>query len=486
MKKTSISAILLAAQLAALASCGGGTASTDTTASGGADTTVSADTEITRANYPDTVPTDLDFEGETLTIISRNDQELYLMEFTAEEENGDILNDAIYSRNRYVEERLNVKLETLLAPGAWGDRNSFKGLITASAMAADGAIDIVPYYAFCQPALAEQGIYMDLLGSGIEYINLDQPWWYQDLVKNGAINGKLYFATGEIAISSIAMMAAIAYNQSLAANYIKDVDLYQLVRDGKWTFDKMLGLAQDVYHDVNGNTVADAADIFGFDGGRGDQFIHAANVTISRVEDGKRVLAMNNERMTTLVETMQAFYKTPGYLSTSVKFETGAFQDGHVLFSNRYVRDIASLREMKDDYGVLPLPKLDEAQKTYKTTLGDSYSQVGILVSSDNIPAADAAVELLAAQSYRSVTDVYYENVLKVKYARDENTAEMLDIILAGIEVDFTEMYAELVNSPVGKMRDVLQEKSVEFASTYAAMEATVNQKLTELYDKFE
>ena len=52
-----------------LASCGGGTASTDTTASGGADTTVSADTEITRANYPDTVPTDLDFGGETLTII---------------------------------------------------------------------------------------------------------------------------------------------------------------------------------------------------------------------------------------------------------------------------------------------------------------------------------------------------------------------------------------------------------------------------------
>jgi len=58
--------------------------------------------------------------------------------------------------------------------------------------------------------------------------------------------------------------------------------------------------------------------------------------------------------------------------------------------------------------------------------------------------------------------------------------------ILAGIEVDFTEMYAELVNLPVGKMRDVLQEKSVEFASTYAVMEATVNQKLAELYEKFE
>lgn len=485
MKRPLISTVLLAAQLAAIASCGGSNTDVDTTK---ADTTTAlpSDMEITRANYPDTVPTDLDFGGETLTIISRNDNTLYLSEFTAEEENGDILNDAIYNRNRYVEERLNVKLETLLAPGGWADHTSFMGLITSSAMAADGAIDIVPYYAFLQPSLAAQGIYIDFHSDDIQYINLEQPWWYQDLVEQGTINGKLYFITGDIAISSIAMMAAIAFNQNLATEYLKDVDLYQLVRDGKWTFDVMLGYAQDVYHDVNGNTVADAADIFGFDGGRSDQFIHSANVAISKQVDGERVLVLNNERMTTLVEKMQSFYKTPGYLPSTIKFETSAFPAGHVLFSNRYVRDIAALREMEDDYGVLPLPKLDEAQEQYKTTLGDSYSQVAILVSSDNIPAADAAVELLAAQSYRSVTDVYYENVLKVKYARDENTAEILDIVRAGIEVDFCELFADLANSPVGKMRNVLQETSAEFSSTYASIEATTNQKIKEIYTTFE
>ena len=123
----------------------------------------------------------------------------------------------------------------MLAEGTWGKWDTFFGLIKGSALAGDGAIDIVPFYAFEQAGLASQGLYMNLLD--MKYLDLDKPWWNQSLIENATINDCLYMATGDIAISSIAMMAAIAYNRNLVEEYLPDADFYQDVRDGKWTFD---------------------------------------------------------------------------------------------------------------------------------------------------------------------------------------------------------------------------------------------------------
>jgi len=360
------------------------------------------------------------------------------------------------------------------------------GKVTASAMANDGEIDIVPFYAVLQPTLASQNVYVNLLDD-VPYINLEQPWWYQELIDHCTINDKLYLITGEIGISTIAMMSAIAFNRNLADEYLKDVDLYQTVRDGKWTLDTLLNYARDVYHDVNGNTKADEEDIFGFDVGRGEPLIYASNVTLSRIENGFPVLAANNERMITLVEKIQPFYKTNGYAPSSLKYpDSSCFAEGHVLFSHRYVRDIASLREMEDDYGVLPLPKLDEAQDAYYTSLGESYSQVAIMVSTDALEASAAAIELMAAEAYRSVTYVYYENVLKVKYARDDNTAEMLDILLNGITTNFIDVYSQMLGQPMVALRDVVMSADKEFSSTYASIEESTNLKIKALFESME
>lgn len=479
--------VLLAAVMLMSVSCGGTSETTEVTTSNASETTIEQGSS--RKNTPDTLPSDLDFGGNTITLISRHDIELFKWEFYAEEETGDLLNDAIYARNRTVEERLNVNLEVMLADGTWNQWSTFFGLIQGAALSGDGSIDIVPFYAYEQAGLASQGLYINLLDSDVKYLDLSQPWWNQSLVKSATINDCLYYATGEIAISSIAMMAAIAFNKKLADKYLPDADLYKDVRDGKWTFDRLFDYSKNVYDDINGNSIADESDIFGFDGGRGDQFIHSAGVEISKIgNDGIPVLALNNERMVRLVDIVQPFFSQPGYAPLALRdtdVSNTLFQNGQLLFSNRYVRDIASLRDMKDDYGVLPMPKLDEEQDGYYTTLGDSYSQVAIVVGTDALDAAAASMELLAAESYRSVTEVYFDNVLKVKYAHDEDTAEMLDILISGIDVDFTEVYGKLIGTPMGKIRNCLNEKCSPFASTYASIEESVNTKIRSLFETF-
>jgi hypothetical protein len=196
--------------------------------------------------------------------------------------------------------------------------------------------------------------------------------------------------------------------------------------------------------------------------------------------------------MVKLVGILQNYYPDKSYAQVSSQtgtkeftFEGDYFAGGHLLFSNRFVRDIASLREMEDDYGILPLPKLDEEQETYKTTLGDSYSTIGVMNTSKHLDAATATLEVMTAESYRHVTLTYFETALKSKYARDESTAEMLDILVGGIEIDFTETFAFLIDAPVNKMRNVLQATCAPFASTYESIEQSINQKIADLPSKF-
>lgn len=108
MKNIRFLAALLAALTLALSACGGtqGTAADDTTT----DKTTSADTDDTtpaetdRSQVKDNLP-EKDYGGDKFTILYRNE---WAYEFIADEENGDILNDAVFRRNRAVEDRFKV------------------------------------------------------------------------------------------------------------------------------------------------------------------------------------------------------------------------------------------------------------------------------------------------------------------------------------------------------------------------------------------
>ncbi|MBQ2707449.1 MAG: hypothetical protein IJF67_04230, partial [Clostridia bacterium] len=106
MKKTTTT-VLLIAMLAACASCGESGTAVETTA--GTDTTVPAVEETTESIAPKFEPKD--FGGVDFNIVSTvSGYDGGDNWFTAEEENGDTLNDAVYKRNVIVEETLNVNL----------------------------------------------------------------------------------------------------------------------------------------------------------------------------------------------------------------------------------------------------------------------------------------------------------------------------------------------------------------------------------------
>ena len=97
MKKT-LALILLASLILSAASCGSGETPSggDTTAPSSGDTTTEEETvdENSRDAVKSSIPADLKFTGETVTVLTR-DKEEFINEFQADEENGDTMNDAV-------------------------------------------------------------------------------------------------------------------------------------------------------------------------------------------------------------------------------------------------------------------------------------------------------------------------------------------------------------------------------------------------------
>ena len=67
---------------------------------------VPEETEMSRADTPDNLPADLNFDGLNVPVLYRggvDEKEIYVEELT-----GDIVDDAVFNRNASVSERLNI------------------------------------------------------------------------------------------------------------------------------------------------------------------------------------------------------------------------------------------------------------------------------------------------------------------------------------------------------------------------------------------
>ena len=160
MKKRILTILLL---LALLTSCGGTANETTQT-----ETAPAAETETETTDprdIPDAVP-ELDFGGASFRSIGQSSakQEIYVAE-----ETGDALNDAIYIRNRGVEERLNVTIAPM--EEIWYTDLSAK--ILQCVTAGDDAYELILGQMEQSGKDAQEGIYRNWYDS--PYMDIPNP-----------------------------------------------------------------------------------------------------------------------------------------------------------------------------------------------------------------------------------------------------------------------------------------------------------------------
>ena len=133
----------------------------------------------------------------------------------------------------------------------------------------------------------------------------------------------------------------------------------------------------------------------------------------------------------------------------------------------------SEMRQMTDEYGVVPIPKYDETQTTYRSQMHDGFSIVCIptTVQGEKLDKVSAVLEAMAATSYKLVRPVYYETTLRTKIAQDPQSSAMMDLIINNIYIDPGFVFSAAIGTMDGSFhqsfQDLIASKTNDTASRF-------------------
>ncbi len=492
--------LILLALLLALPSCGNG-ASEDTT-----DTTQSTDTAVVETEAPDPFA-DFDYKGKSFRVYSSANAASSTLQSSnyliqgPDELTGDAAPDAAYERNLAVADMLNIDYAFAQADLGYDKvQNDVRNYI----LAGDNAYDLIINDMYGLTPLTLENMFYNILNG--THFDFTQPYWYTDFMHDISINtNEQYFLAGDYFIDVLRCCHLLLLNKDMYTDMYGDpTELYDLVNENAWTFDKWVELIDKSYIDLNGDGIKDKDDNFGYvvhqDWGPMIPMLVSANPGyIERDEQGYPVITMNNERTIAFADMLITMWKSNGMAANAIMNNDQAlmvstFSSGRSLilgYQQLGSLEHESIRSTEFEMGILPYPKLDEQQEYYNTSTHDT-AEIGVIPSTLPVTELDfvsAVVEVLCRETYENVLPQYYETSLKIKYTRDSESGQMLDIIHDNIGNSFILAWDITLNAIFmnGTMYSgVVGAGQNKFASAYASRIDAAQNKLNDIIQAAE
>ncbi len=389
------------------------------------------------------VPETADYGGETFNILSAGN--VAWEDFKFDEESSLALDNAQYKRKALVEQNYNVDIvQTTKKAYSSGGGPGFMQIST-DVNAGDCNFDLALIAGYDVSVLAYSGFLYDM--NSVPGIDLTKSWWDQKANDSLSVNDVLFFTTGEITVSDNNAAFVIMFNKELLAAYELE-DPYRLVYDGNWTLDKFAQLCKTVTEDLNQDGVMDENDRFGLlvwdDSVVG--IVNAAGQQCCTIaEDGMIELTLYNETTVAALEKYFSIAYDTQYAFTYQRksaSEQTLWAGNHGLFWTTWMGIIPQFREMESDFGILPYPKLNETQDSYYITIAPYNSQfICVPLIQNDLERTGMVTEALAYYGKQIVTPAYYDINLIGQSTRDEESADMLDIIFDSLVFDIGYYY---------------------------------------------
>ncbi|MBO5220611.1 MAG: extracellular solute-binding protein [Clostridia bacterium] len=468
MNKNALTLLLIASLAAALTSCGGEPPASDTTAAS-ADTTAAAVTEPAETLG---LPEGLTYGGYEFTILTRPDARA--KELIAEEEIGETLNDAVFRRNQTVEELLNISFDYQLSS------SDYETDALASLMAGDDAYDVIFPAARAAFIYAQNDVCLNWFD--IPNLDLTKSWWIQDMAQNFAIGGKLYAMYGDLSHASLESSVGMVFNKGMFDDYNVEYP-YELVREGKWTFDAFAGMAQKFSSDLNGDGKLDIKnDQYGYGTNHWCGPINALYCTGERIitlnDAGVPELTLYSEQVVDIYDKfMTLLLSDCGWNQLGGADHQTAFCEGRFAFVDINIKVLSQplFRQSDVEFGLIPWPKSQESVDKYYSFV-DAGCSLGIIpVTNTDTARTGAVLEAMAYYGQKFIIPAYYDISLQSKFLRDDTSVEMLDYISEGRTFDLgyynnSQFGGKLANPGY----DMVHNTSLTFSAHYAAHEQSV------------
>lgn len=422
--------LLVVALLAA--SCGDAT-STDATTTAPVDSAAVTEAVTDDGKLP--APEIKDMNGATLTIYNPTPDSFNWANTTilVPESIGETLNDALYNREQKVEELYNCDIVELPE-----NRDTILGNISKAVAAGDNYFDVAMVFDASVASL----LLKDCLMSWDEVDNLDltTPWWDTAATETYNFGGIRAAVSGAYSLYNYSTRHVYVFNNKMMTDLDIEEDLYTLVRDGKWTVDKMYEYAALAVSDLNGDGKMDEDnDRYGIIGtptrhysailmGSGVKYIDKDN-------DGKLFFNIpgNEFAQSVMSKFVQLDTANPDIFHDKKADinENGStvFTDGRAMFCAAYVGEAAKMRALEFDIGFVPPPKFNEEQTEYHSLVeGGAQSVLPKTLGEEDLSKIGILLDAFAYYSYYESIPAYIEVLLKEKVARDADSSEMLGL----------------------------------------------------------
>jgi len=480
MKKLLCLMLVFAMLFAILAGCSDNSVPAADTAP--ADTTTAPNDDAPEVENADpfiepVIPGNADFGGEKFNILYPG-WSLYEKYLTTDELTGDVMNDALFNRTYAVEDRLNVDIEFITV----GYIDTIFTEISNTVKTGDAAYDMAVTHCIEGLIGLVTGAYL-MDWNDMPHVNFANPYWNQSINTTLTVNGITPFAASDLLIAD---PNVIYFNKDIAEdNNLPDI--YQIVRDGEWTIDKMTELSSIVVSDLNGDSKMNLNDQYGVISNNDwplVSFLYGCDQFVASFDDsGAPIVALQNERTVQIIEKMYSLYCEGDRAFTSgVNDRYIEFERFHALF---YVLSLSSMeqyRETEVNYGIIPFPKLNTDQQNY-VSLNWTGLQC-IPVTCKDAELTGMVSELLASESRKQVLPAYFDVLLGGKIARDVETKEMLDVIFSTCVYDFGlnfSTYHELLYI----VPKLLSQKSTDVASFVEKRTKGLQKQFDKVYNAY-
>ena len=480
MKKMSKLLALLLAVLMVAAVAVACTESSDNGKETGNQTTASPDGDASSSATEGPDVPDVNMEGFVLSILNYAEGAGYSKATLDIEYSEDIdsVDEEIYHRNRRVETKYNCEINVTGVPLPHETLNSVVS-------AGDSSFDMSMCYEEFVNLVLENIMDWQLL----PYVDLQAEWWNQGANDTFNLSGVQFAATGDFSLSHYNKIYTFIYNKDLYDDIDTGYDLYEEVRNGSWTIDRMYEIAKPFNQNLDGDD-----NVVSSEDGHGivatSKIIFSLLLTgagakiVDLDEDHEPFFALMNQKYLDILDKIIAINAGPdGYYRNAPSHNDALYMteyaSGNTLFYATILSGVNSTRDYNFSTGYLPAPKYNEDQKEYYSiSIGGNISVLPRNLQADRMDYVGILLEVLSYESRNTSVAEYRDTYLKTKLA-DENDAEMIQLLFDTVTYDLgNNLFAKKGRLEVNK--NIFHELNRQYTSALEVIETDVENQIEE------
>jgi hypothetical protein len=175
-----------------------------------------------------------------------------------------------------------------------------------------------------------------------------------------------------------------------------------------------------------------------------------------------------------------------GYNNVFFDFILPKFRDDEIMFHSNQLLFSFELRSMNADFAILPIPKYDENQEKYGSMVANAWATYTVIpITCSDTERTGNVLSAMGYYSKQYITPAYYDVTVTNKLIRDEDSMEMLDIILKNRILDLSYLYNW---GEIGSLFSGISSsgKADTFISQFEKAEAKINKAIQKTLDELE